>query len=67
VRFYLGLDLGQAQDPTAIAVIEREAVPVTGIGTPDQPRYTFMGRHLERVKLGTSYPAIVAHALKTAR
>jgi len=48
--FYLGLDLGQASDFTAITVIERVA------GEPT----VYHLRHLERAKLGTPYPAIVA-------
>ncbi len=45
-EFYIGLDLGQAQDYTALAVIERV-------------RDDYQGRHLERFRLGTTYPAIV--------
>ncbi len=45
-RFTVGLDLGQMQDYTAIAVIE-----AVGNG--------YHCRHLERAPLGTSYPAIV--------
>src|ERR1700733_11177591 len=45
MTFYLGLDLGQRHDPTAIAVVEG----------PDVIRV----RHLERVPLGTPYPGVV--------
>lgn len=48
--FYLGLDLGQAQDYTALAIAERTQTE-TGV------RYDV--RHLQRFALGTSYPAIV--------
>lgn len=48
--FYIGLDLGQASDYTALSVIERIA------GEPT----TYHLRHLERPQLGTPYPAIVA-------
>ena len=44
--FYIGLDLGQAQDYTAIAVVEKQ-------------EKEYHVRHLERPKLGTPYPAIV--------
>ncbi len=44
--FYIGLDLGQKHDNTAIAIIER-----TG-------SYLFV-RFLERVPLGTPYPLVV--------
>ena len=44
--FYVGLDLGQRHDPTAIAVVEK----ITSI---------IRVRHLERVPLGTPYPVVV--------
>ena len=46
--YYLGLDLGQRRDPSAIAVVERGR---------DQ---RLLVRHLERIPLGTSYPRVVA-------
>jgi len=46
MMFYVGLDLGQAQDPAAIAVLQRE------------PR-SLLVRYLERVALGTPYPIVV--------
>jgi hypothetical protein len=84
VTFFLGLDLGQAQDPTAIAVLERSEIkvppedpaplqfrmPEGGVPSTHWPRsrptsnrqqYTFDLRHLERLKLGTPYPAVVSH------
>ena len=51
--FFLGLDLGQAQDYTAISVIERKSFQFER--KPDE----YHVRHLERPKLGTPYPAIV--------
>jgi hypothetical protein len=51
--FYIGLDLGQAQDYTAIAVVERKGFRYEA--KPDE----YHIRHLERPKLGTPYPAIV--------
>jgi hypothetical protein len=44
--FYIGVDLGQSHDPTAIAVVEQ-------VG--DQ----FRCGHLERLPLGVAYPAVV--------
>ncbi len=71
-RFFFGLDLGQAADYTAIAILERIPPPVprprlgwipAGREPPDpQPelaRARYELRHLERVALGTPYPAIV--------
>jgi hypothetical protein len=43
--FYLGLDLGQRRDPSAIAVVEKTRV--------------MRVRHLERFRLGTLYPSVV--------
>ena len=54
-NFYLGVDLGQAQDYTAIAIAERKDLNLT------KPEYHI--RHLERLKLGTPYPAIVERVL----
>ena len=56
--FYVGLDLGQKSDPSALAVIE----------LPDPPRWAqarpveqgMLGRWVERVPLGTKYPEVVA-------
>ena len=42
----IGVDLGQAQDPTALAVAE--------VHTPE-----IHVRHLERLPLGTPYPKVV--------
>jgi hypothetical protein len=44
--FYIGVDLGQSHDPTAIAVVQ-------------QVGEQFRCGHLERVPLGTPYPRIV--------
>ncbi|MGI6449342.1 MAG: hypothetical protein ACOX3R_03310 [Desulfitobacteriia bacterium] len=51
--FYIGLDLGQAQDYTALTIIERKHFNYS------LPREQYHIRHLERPKLGTPYPAIV--------
>lgn len=55
--FYVGLDLGQRRDHTAIAVIERgERVRQYGPSTFER----LLVRHLERLPLGTAYTAVVA-------
>lgn len=53
--FYVGLDLGQAADYTALAVVQsvKEPNPETG----GIQKYLHL-RHLERYELGTSYPEI---------
>jgi hypothetical protein len=50
IRWFAGLDLGQAADPSALAILEE----VRGDET------TFLVRHLHRWTLGTPYPQIVA-------
>jgi len=49
-EYLIGVDLGQANDYTAIAVLERQADPAT----PRQD--TYQVRHLDRLPLGTPYP-----------
>lgn len=49
--YFIGLDLGQAQDPTALAVIERRGDTKTGICHVPQ---------LKRYPIGTAYGDIVA-------
>jgi hypothetical protein len=49
--FFVGLDLGQSADYSALTVLERHG------HTPEQ--YTFHCRHLERWQLRTSYAQIV--------
>jgi hypothetical protein len=60
-EYYIGVDLGQAQDYTALAVVERVGVPTgeyDGRGGPQTVAHYHV-RHLERFPLGTPYPAIV--------
>ncbi len=52
-NFLLGVDLGQVQDYTALAVIEKKELH---FGAKPCEYHI---RHLERLKLGTPYPAIV--------
>ena len=80
--YVVGLDLGQARDYTALAVVERRLVG-TGERRKVGERTTVMGRtrpletvavmeeamvahydvsHLERLPLGTAYPAVAARA-----
>lgn len=70
-HFYVGVDLGQSNDPTAICVIEHNHEPLSSWKiTRDTAslceerqdvadRYDV--RHLERMPLGMPYPAVVAH------
>ena len=57
VRRFVGLDLGQARDFTALAVLER---PLVGPHDPParrRPAYAL--RYLRRLPLGTPYPEVV--------
>jgi hypothetical protein len=53
--FYVGLDLGQAADYTALAVVQSVAEKNQENGRIE--KYLHL-RHLERYELGTSYPEI---------
>src|SRR5687767_8383491 len=55
--YFTGLDVGQAQDFTAVAVLERAARAPDG-GGPLVTRYAV--RHLERFPPGTAYTAVGA-------
>jgi hypothetical protein len=50
MEYFLGLDLGQAADCTALVIAER---------LPTKPKRSFHLRHIQRFKLGTPYPTIV--------
>ncbi len=49
-RYVVGLDLGKSMDYTAVAILEVFGAP---------PEANYHCRHLQRFKLGTSYPHIV--------
>lgn len=60
----VGIDVGQAHDPTAIAIVSRITTDTTNPGlsflNPEpNPRYEV--QHLERLRLGMPYPAQVDH------
>jgi hypothetical protein len=62
---FVGLDLGQAQDFTALAVLER---PFVNLNTPPTQRRPVNAlRHLRRLPLGTPYPEVVQEILKLLR
>jgi hypothetical protein len=58
--YFLGLDLGQAQEFTALAVLERTTVPEPGASDRQANHYAV--RHLERFPLGTSYTAVCSRS-----
>lgn len=56
-RYFVGLDLGQASDPTALAILER---PNVAPGSPPGlrcPQYAL--RHLHRFPPGTPYQEVI--------
>jgi hypothetical protein len=60
--YVVGVDLGQAQDYTAIAIVQRLPPALEGEGR-EVMGATYHLRHLERPDLGTRYPAIVDRCL----
>ena len=97
LSYYIGLDLGQSQDYTAISIVEepvwvgpvserRLVVPRGGWISPEEldpyfyrkacedveergrpPNPPLYVRHLERLPLGTPYPAVVERVKELAR
>jgi hypothetical protein len=59
--YYLGLDLGQTTDPTALSVVERR-LRFEG----DQMEKLYTVRHLQRFPLGTPYGDIVTAVARLA-
>lgn len=66
-RYFLGLDLGQSHDPTAICVVRRvrfllaQDVQHRAPVWKDERPAIYQCGYIERVPLGTVYPAIVSH------
>jgi hypothetical protein len=56
IRYFTGLDLGQARDYTAVAVLERTTLPEPR--REDRKLHHYAVRHLERLPLGTPYPDV---------
>jgi hypothetical protein len=67
--FFVGVDLGQSMDPSAIAVVERAVR--TGTWDPVAcawPKVASLElRYLERIKLGTPYPEVVERVMQVTR
>src|ERR1017187_9136847 len=67
--YFVGVDLGQSRDFTAIAVVELTALK----GEGDAAAYAWLKkvalrlRFLERVPLGTPYPEVVKRVVEVAR
>ena len=59
--YFVGLDLGQKQDPTAIAVVEWAEYNGAwdAVAYSHRVETSLSLRHLERIPLGTPYPEVV--------
>jgi hypothetical protein len=64
LRFFIGLDLGKRRDHSALVVVERLDTP-RGYSRPVPAGLAV--RHVERLALGTTYPAVVARVREIAR
>ena len=75
LAYFVGVDLGQAFDPTAIAVVERETCEVADNADRREgartalhlPPTVYRIRHLERLALGTTYPRQVQYVQELLR
>jgi hypothetical protein len=68
--FFLGVDLGQRQDPTALAAVERliQRGPQVDAATYEPvAQVIYRVRGLRRLKLGTPYTEIVSEVAQLAR
>jgi hypothetical protein len=63
-RFFVGLDLGQAQDYSALSVVELVHIPGEwdAVMFARKTSTALQLRHVERIRLGTPYPDIVTRA-----
>jgi hypothetical protein len=59
----IGVDLGQRRDPTAIAVLEL----TDRSRDRGAPSFDYETRHLERLPLGTKYPAVAERVAEVER
>ena len=62
--FFTGLDLGQSRDFSAVAVLERTRVPNPDPDNEERTVSHYAVRHLERLRLGTSYTAVCDHLVR---
>ncbi|CAN5680255.1 hypothetical protein BH23GEM10_BH23GEM10_17920 [soil metagenome] len=71
-QYFVGVDLGQSHDPTAVCVVEKSVHSIEA-SNADPPRLgeasavvenTYDVRHLERLKLGTSYVDVASQVAR---
>jgi hypothetical protein len=69
-RFFVGLDLGQSRDHSALAVVERDEILVGEMdyATYERPRVRrYRMRYVERLALGTPYQTVVERVRQVVR
>src|SRR5260370_23048349 len=69
-RFFVGFDLGQSRDHSALAVVERDEISVGEMdyATYERPRVRrFRMQFLERLALGTPYQTVVERVRQVVR
>lgn len=67
---FVGVDLGQRQDFTALCVVERLERRYDAVDRVTWQNFretTYCLRYLQRVPLGTTYPAVVARVMKLVK
>jgi len=68
--YFVGLDLGQSRDHSAIAVVERSELflnDMDWVTYERKRRRRFRVRYLERIRLGTPYPDVVERVRQLVR
>lgn len=65
-EFLVGVDLGQANDYTAVCVVQRNRLMPDPESPQSQGETYYQVRHLDRLPLGTPYPQQVAHVTDVA-
>jgi len=68
--YFIGLDLGQSRDYSALAVVERAEIfrdEMDWVHYERQRGRRFRVRYLQRVRLGTPYPDVVARVRSVAQ
>ena len=69
-RIFVGLDLGQSQDPTALSIVERAEVfpgEMDWVSYERRRPLRFRVLYLERMLLGTPYPRVVERVRQVVR
>src|SRR5882762_8049996 len=69
VTYFVGLDLGQSRDPSALAVVERVEIllDMDYVAYERRRAMRYRVRFLERVRLGTPYPDVVGRVRELLR